>query len=166
MEYENNDLVTAASLQMKAEVYRQGGSCLQGVLYSKYLETPYEFSDFMGLIGKMEEVFDSKGFPEVFMMPRTFELSTLQGKNQEEDRDKTMKNEMTSIIRPELNSSKCTFEITVKFRQNATWQGQILWAEKNQKQNFRSVLEMLKLMDGALEYAEGSHESISWDSDE
>ena len=48
------------------------------------------------------------------------------------------------------NGKKCTFEISVKFQQNATWQGTILWAEKNLKQNFRSVLEMLKLMDEAL----------------
>jgi len=34
--------------------------------------------------------------------------------------------------------------------QNSTWQGQILWIEKGRKHNFRSALEMLKLMDEAL----------------
>jgi len=57
--------------------------------------------------------------------------------------------------------SKCTFEISVKFKQNATWQGQILWAERNLKQNFRSVLEMLKLMDEAISEGEGN--SIVWE---
>ena len=56
--------------------------------------------------------------------------------------------------------SKCTFEISVKFRQNATWQGQILWAEKNLRQSFRSVLEMLKLMDEAL--TEGEEKPAAW----
>ena len=162
MDNESNDLVTAASLLMRAEVFKLKNGCLQGVLHSRYLETPYEFSDFMQLIEKMEEIFDTKGFPEVFLTPRTFDPSKLQEKKQEEDRAETMKNGMTSIIKPELNSSKCTFEITVKFRQNATWQGQILWAEKNLKQNFRSVLEMLKLMDGALSDAEESRESVKW----
>lgn len=50
----------------------------------------------------------------------------------------------------DTGSTKGTFEITVKFTQNATWQGQIHWIEKNKKQNFRSALEMLKLMDEAL----------------
>jgi len=50
----------------------------------------------------------------------------------------------------DIGSTKGTFEITVKFTQNATWQGQIHWIEKNKKQNFRSALEMLKLMDEAL----------------
>lgn len=47
-------------------------------------------------------------------------------------------------------STKGTFEVTVKFMQNSTWQGQIHCVEKNQKQNFRSALEMLRLMDEAL----------------
>jgi len=56
----------------------------------------------------------------------------------------------------------CTFEIAVRFRQNATWQGQILWAEKNVRQNFRSVLELIKLMDQAL--ADGAEDKfhVEW----
>ena len=47
-------------------------------------------------------------------------------------------------------NQNATFEITVMYMQNATWQGQILWAERNLRQYFRSVLEMLKLIDEAL----------------
>jgi len=62
----------------------------------------------------------------------------------------------------ELGSTRGTFEISVKFMQNSTWQGQIHWVEKDQKQNFRSALEMLKLMDEALtEGAEGT-QVINW----
>ena len=62
----------------------------------------------------------------------------------------------------ELGSTKGTFEISVKFMQNSTWQGQIHWVEKDQKQNFRSALEMIKLMDEALtESAEGM-QVINW----
>ena len=61
-----------------------------------------------------------------------------------------MKNSQLLEARREVGSVKGTFEISVKFMQNSTWQGQIHWVEKNQKQNFRSALEMLKLMDEAL----------------
>ena len=62
----------------------------------------------------------------------------------------------------EVPARKATFEVSVKYQQNSTWQGQILWAEKNMKQSFRSVLEMLRLMDEAL--AEGAKaKSVSWD---
>ena len=41
---------------------------------------------------------------------------------------------------------KATFTIKIQFQQNATWQGTITWAEGEKIQNFRSELEMLKLM--------------------
>ena len=59
-------------------------------------------------------------------------------------------------------NAKSTFEITVRFQQNATWQGQIYWIEKNQKQNFRSALEMLKLMDEAIAENAGDTKKVSW----
>ena len=43
-----------------------------------------------------------------------------------------------------------TFLVRVKYRQNATWQGEIVWVEGNQRQYFRSALELLKLIDSAL----------------
>ena len=62
----------------------------------------------------------------------------------------------------DAGSSKGTFEINVKFMQNSTWQGQIHWVEKNQKQNFRSALEMLKLMDEALAEGADGAKIINW----
>jgi len=74
--------------------------------------------------------------------------------------------EMNEIIEvnkaANVNLSKCTFEISVKFQQNSTWQGQILWAEKNMKQSFRSVLEMLRLMDEALH--DGTSKPVEWEN--
>ena len=43
-----------------------------------------------------------------------------------------------------------TFSIRVLFRQNSSWQGSLLWHEKNQGESFRSVLELLTLIDSAL----------------
>lgn len=42
------------------------------------------------------------------------------------------------------------FMVNVQFRQNATWQGTIKLAGHDEEQRFRSTLEMLKIMDGAL----------------
>jgi len=73
---------------------------------------------------------------------------------------------MSEIVRldnqRDIGSTKGTFEITVKFMQNSTWQGQIHWIEKNQKQNFRSALEMLKLMDEALTEDTENNQVINW----
>lgn len=45
---------------------------------------------------------------------------------------------------------KATFIINIHYRQNATWQGKIVWADQNKTQYFRSALEMMKLIDSAL----------------
>ena len=50
-----------------------------------------------------------------------------------------------------------SFVIHVKKRQNSTWQGDIFWAEKQEKCYFRSALEMLKLIDNALDQTEEEH---------
>ena len=57
-----------------------------------------------------------------------------------------------------------TFIVKINECQNATWQGSVLWPETKQEQYFRSALELLKLIDGAVTEDEdeivegGSHE--------
>lgn len=43
------------------------------------------------------------------------------------------------------------FLVDVRCRENATWQGNLLWVDQNKQCSFRSALELLKLIDGALE---------------
>ena len=46
-----------------------------------------------------------------------------------------------------------TFIIRVQHRQNASWQGSVQWVEGGKEQHFRSALELIKMMDEALEQA-------------
>lgn len=43
-----------------------------------------------------------------------------------------------------------SFVIEVKSQENHTWQGTITWVEGKKKENFRSALEMMRLMDSTL----------------
>ena len=43
-----------------------------------------------------------------------------------------------------------TFAVRILFRQNASWQGSVTWLEGNREESFRSVLELIFLMDSAL----------------
>jgi len=149
-------------MQMRAEIVYHGESRIKGLLHNQFLPFPFEFNSLLQMIGKMEEIFDSKSFPEAFMTPRVFGIRTHNGKKQNGD-EITIMNDNTNYKKNlEPGLSKCTFEVTVKFRQNATWQGQILWAEKNLKQNFRSALEMIKLMDEALTESSEQEEQLAW----
>lgn len=57
-----------------------------------------------------------------------------------------------------IRSKRGTFVVWVLYQQNNTWQGEVLWAERNERQNFRSTLELMRLMDSALEEHKGEEE--------
>ena len=54
-----------------------------------------------------------------------------------------------------LNAMKTTggetFVIKVMNNQNATWQGTVTWTDGQRTESFRSALELIKLIDSALE---------------
>ena len=46
---------------------------------------------------------------------------------------------------------KLSFMIDIKDNQNETWQGSLLWIQESKQENFRSALELIKLIDSAVE---------------
>lgn len=44
-----------------------------------------------------------------------------------------------------------TFLVKVIDTQNATWQGTVAWTESGRQEQFRSALELIRLIDSALE---------------
>lgn len=51
--------------------------------------------------------------------------------------------------------TRATFELQILFRQHTSWQGILLWQDQHRQQSFRSVLELILLMDSALRGLEG-----------
>lgn len=49
------------------------------------------------------------------------------------------------------NGHRKTFVVQVINCQNATWQGTVTLTDKGQRQSFRSALELIKLLDSALD---------------
>ena len=48
-------------------------------------------------------------------------------------------------------------------QQNATWQGSVTWVDEQREQYFRSTLELLKLIDGALKKRNDDEENSDED---
>lgn len=59
------------------------------------------------------------------------------------------KGDETEMSGSEKNTG--TFIVKVLDRQNATWQGSVIWVEEHRERYFRSALELLKMIDGALD---------------
>ena len=60
---------------------------------------------------------------------------------------------------------KATFVVEVQFQQNNTLQGTIRWLEEKRSQRFRSALELMKLMDDAVNRGNdrnGPAEELEW----
>lgn len=58
------------------------------------------------------------------------------------------------IVQPSSESKKKgqmgTFVVKMLFRQHTSWQGTVLWCEKDKEVCFRSALELLRLMDSTM----------------
>ena len=52
---------------------------------------------------------------------------------------------------PDEENVIAAFQIQVLFREFYTWQGRLVWNDQNQEASFRSVLELMQLLDEILE---------------
>lgn len=116
-----------------------------GRLYHKYHVGAVDFGDLGHLLSQIDKLCDISNYPQSTTMSRTFEgrkrNASGEGAVQVADFEQIL----------DQKGGLATFVVHVKYRQYSTWQGEIVWAEKNKKQTFRSALELLKLIDNALE---------------
>lgn len=58
-----------------------------------------------------------------------------------------------------------TFIVRVQHRQNSSWQGRLTWVEEDKTINFRSIWEMIKLIESAVDTVSEpeDEESQGWD---
>ena len=114
--------------------------------YTSYEAEPKYVESWVQLLFEMERFFDELQFPFPSTNNRSFKQ--LSPKRYHDDRkEKIMKDEELLRMHGDLGS----FIIRVQHRQNSSWQGRITWVEKNQTMLFRSVWEMIKLMESALD---------------
>ena len=115
-----------------------------GRIYHYYRREPWKFENVVQLLRYMEEFYDGIRFPEAAVMLRNF------SETEKEDREKTW--QILSTKEEVLNhQGKCaTFYTYVQYRQNATWQGRLVWKEAEKEVEFRSALELIILVDNAL----------------
>jgi hypothetical protein len=127
-----------------------GPEGLRGWVHSDYFDKNISFADCFAMLKAMDQLYDTLSFPQKTFAPRTFRVA-----EREKSDVKEMEFDMTN------EESHTTFVVQVKFRQNATWQGSIHWVEKNQTRNFRSTLEMIKLIDDSMQ--DGQSPEIRWE---
>ena len=117
---------------------------LSGRIYHCYSKEPWKFTNILQLIELADDFFDRLEFPQASTSARSFTSTQFSVVDQ---LDKVQSPE--DFI--ENRGQKGTFFLNVRYRQNSSWQGSVTWVEEQREQHFRSALELLKLIDGALD---------------
>jgi len=138
------------SVKMIAVIKQDKDGGVHGELDSKFFKEPFAFTSLVRMIEMMEATFDTKGFPEKQMLPRSFDSAKKRFRKHELDLHAHAEGLANALNEPNPDGKTCSFEILVRFRKNAEWQGNILWVEKGVTKEFKSIVEMVKLIDTAL----------------
>ena len=93
------------------------------------------FQSLAQMLVRMENMMDEARFPQAFTAKRTFLPVETAAQTAEAIRKR---------------GEKATFVVRVMFRQHTSWQGSVTWLEGHNEETFRSVLELILLMDSAL----------------
>lgn len=138
------------TVKIKGEEYRSTTVCVDsydngvpcGRMYNRSLPEGKSFCGVTRFLIEMEQLLNDMDFPKAFAEIRHFTPCA---------------NSETGPPETEIRMGiAATFTIRILFRQNASWQGSVTWVEGKQEQSFRSVLELILLLDNALSYAKAS----------
>lgn len=127
-----------------------------GLIWNQYSDRPDVFHNSIEMIHRMEALYDAWNFPQRSTGRRTFKITKENSPGMGQEGAVQL---MDARRVQEKKGDKGTFIVRVKYRQNATWQGEVIWTEQKQKRCFRSALELLKLIDSALD-AEDETEAL------
>lgn len=132
--------------KLSGEAYRTTRLCVdsyeKGVLKGRCYNPGFEgggqeFESLAQFLVAAETLFDSANIPQSFTAKRSFLPWPDVALNE------------NSMSNPQAGKLG-TFTIRLLFRQHASWQGSVTWMEGSGEQTFRSVLELVLLIDSAL----------------
>ena len=118
---------------------------LSGRLFHGYRADAELFGNTEQMILQMEALYDALDFPRLGLNERSF-LPVEKAPIHYSEGDRIMKDESLLNKHGDLGS----FIIRVQHRQNSSWQGRITWMEQDKTISFRSVWEMVKLIESAV----------------
>ncbi len=132
----------------------------RGRMYHKYSKEAIPVSSFWELVREMENLFNEIQFPRPGTRDRSFTKDPpprgghQQSKGTVPRAPGNIRKEREIVMSDKdllkLHGDYGTFIIRVQQRQGGTWQGRITWADRNKTVHFRSVLEMIKLIEDGI----------------
>ena len=130
------------------------GCDYQGRIWHQYSDEPLEFGGFLQMLSIMEGLLDEWDFPQKALSTRSFfrQDKSVYKRNVNPDElviDQVQKENGVRNVQNQ-RGKRATFIVQVSFRQRATWQGHVIHAESDKKDDFASAMQLLRIMDGYL----------------
>lgn len=133
-----------------------------GTIHNLYQERQQSFTGLADAVLKIDDMMDDLGSPQAAEQSRSFakqEKPLHNDRARQRERHQQWLQEKPKLVRqfwqPESflaeDCSATVFYVRVRFRQHSSWQGEITWRNGRRKMQFRSVLELLRLVQSALE---------------
>ena len=121
---------------------------ITGKLYHCYTEEPVKFENVIELLTISEDLFDRICYPQASTKSRCFVESAPAAPAA---RPQKVTEQIDIICQRGTIGS---FVLCVRFRQNSTWQGEIIWLEKGIRRRFANTLDFIKILDSAVNMIE------------
>ena len=99
---------------------------------------PGKFSCLSQCLLRIDSLLNEDGQPQSFTETRSFREPQLPEYLPTPDSDL-------------LQGNLATFHLQVLYRRNSSWQGKLVWMEQDELQSFRSVLELMTLIESSVQ---------------
>lgn len=123
---------------------------IYGRYFHRYKKEETFFPDSATLVIEMERFYDAIGYPQAATKTRKF---------MEREREKVPAKEHMTVIYDsqtlmQFRGKLATFLVGVTSRQNASWQGDVVWMEQKIQKHFCSDMELVVFVDDAVKKSE------------
>lgn len=123
---------------------------IYGRYFHRYKKEETFFPDSATLVIELERFYDAIGYPQAATKTRKF---------MEREREKVPAKEHMTVIYDsqtlmQFRGKLATFLVGVTSRQNASWQGDVVWMEQKIRKHFCSDMELVVFVDDAVKKSE------------
>lgn len=118
---------------------------LEGRMYSKMTEETMCFDSIKEMLLEADDLFDQHGYPQRYMEPRSF-----QKKTETTSSFRYLKPMISDEMILGQGGKHCTLDLFVQSRRKAGWQGIVLEPSGKFVSEFKSELELLKILENKL----------------
>lgn len=123
---------------------------IYGRYFHRYKKEETFFTDSATLVIEMERFYDAIGYPQAAIKTRKF-IERKGGRIPAKEHMAVISDSQTLM---QFRGKLATFLVGVTSRQNASWQGDVVWMEQQIRKHFCSDMELVVFVDDAVKKSE------------